>query len=161
MEFKKDPKVGDGTFLKLKDGEQVIGVFRGSPREFFVKWQDNKSIECEEGTAKAKFRFRVNFILVNANGELTPKIWEGGPTFYNDLKALNFDYPLEKNMVKIHRKGSGMNDTEYTILPVPKGELTKEREEKLSAVKLHDLVSVDEDKSFAPHGPDSSEAIPF
>lgn len=148
----------DGLFVKLKSGQSISGVFRGEIYEFrqhFIKLE-NKSYECiGEGcqwcarNEKATFRFRINFIT-NLNGANTAMIFDQGKKTYKILAALHKDYPLPKHFVKITRNGDS-NDTTYTILPIPKGEITPEKEKTISQIQLRDLKSPlkqDEDIQF-------------
>ena len=76
---------------------------------------------------------------MNENGAYVSKVWEQGWTIYQTLEGLNEDYNLEEHLMKITRKGSGQNDTTYTILPVPNGGLSKEQLQAVSTVPLPDL----------------------
>ena len=161
MKFSQNPAEGSDTnFLKIKPGEEVTGVFRGEPLEFYVKWQDKKALPAKAGDPGAKFRFKLNFVT-KINNVYTPVVWEQGSLVYNQLKELNSEYQLDKTVVKIKRKGSEL-DTEYTILPVKGGEITPNLEETLSLLKLNDLNAKEEklapetNKDFNP-----SEELPF
>ena len=58
------------------------------------------------------------------------------------LKSLNEDFPLDSTVMKITRFGSTKDNTNYTILPIPKGhEVTPQLNEVLSHVKLNDLTA--------------------
>lgn len=153
-----------GIFIRLKDGQSVTGVFRGDPYDFKQHWKNNKSVLCEgdgcplcqEGV-KAVFRFRINFVT-QENGELVVKIFEQGRESYKTLKELHkIDYDLEKTFVKIARTGSGPRDTAYSIRPIPKWQVPQETDQKLSTLKLHDLVGMQQ----AQDAPNSDEDIPF
>lgn len=166
--------LGSEHFLKLKAGEVIRGVFRGDPHEFRLHWENNKSSLCTDDTCercksgnKSKFRFRLNF-LVKENDHYVAKIWEQGWTVYTQLRDLHAsDYDLEKTVVKITRTGSGLNDTIYSVLPLPppNGLVTKELNDKLSQIKLHDLVNLAEStpESHVEPGPGhfTESDIPF
>jgi len=149
MQFKDGVKVneGGGMFLKLEDGETVMGVFRGEPREYDIHYIQGKGyIDCVSGCVhctdgvKQSFRFRVNFV-VKVNGALTPKIFENGVLIYNAMKELNKDYPLESTLVKLTRTGL-KKDTVYSVLPVPPSKYDpKELAARLSDVQLLPLES--------------------
>lgn len=161
MNFKSNPAVGaSGDFLKLKDGESAIGVFRGDLFEYHCKWNGSKSVKCDESEKGAKFRFRVNFVTKQGDS-LKSVIWEQGPNVYNALKALNADYQLEKFFMKITRKGSTMNDTEYMILPVPNGALDEAKEATVAAVPLQDLNSGFVNEPQPPMQKDPNDDLPF
>jgi len=163
MNFKADPKTdGGGDFLKLKDKESVVGVFRGEPLEYYAKWDGKKSSKCDPTDAKARFRFRIN-IVVTDGGSLKSLIWEQGPLVYKQLKAINADYLLEKHFMKITRHGSTVNDTEYMVMPVPNGALTPEKEAAANAVHLQDLKAGLEEtvQDPMPPGVSPSDELPF
>lgn len=136
MRFKDDVSAGSGNFLKLKDGETRTGVFMGDPVDYYVKFENGKSIVCnpEDG---GKFRFKINFVTIES-GQFVSKIWEGGALVYETLRELNKEYGLEDTKVKIIRKGTGM-DTTYSILPVIKEPLTANQKDTIRAVKLQPL----------------------
>jgi hypothetical protein len=153
MQFKQvvphESGLSSNQFIKLQDKESIKGVFRGDPFDFkqhFIK-TENKSYNCTgngncEWCAKGekpKFRFRINFITKDADGNYTAKILEHGARFYTSLKSLHESgYNLEKTVVSITRNGKG-TDTTYTILPLPNGVVNESLEKSLSAVKLNDL----------------------
>lgn len=162
MKFNSNPSVGSsGDFLKLKDGESVVGVFRGDILEYHCKWNGSKSVKCDAEEKGAKFRFRINFVTKQGDA-LKSVLWEQGAQVYNDLKALNGDYPLEQFFMKITRKGAGMNDTEYHILPVPNGQLDATKEAMVAAVPLQDLNSgLDNTQAAQPPMPTQADELPF
>jgi len=157
--------------LSLKDGEAVKGVFRGDPHPFRQHWVDGSSTFCpgKGGNCqlcaagdKSSFRFRINFVL-QENGAWVAKVWEQGWKAYQDLKSLHeSDYDLEKTVVKISRRGSGKNDTAYTVLPVPNGVLGQKDLAAVSAVPLHDLSPRDKAETEDDGEPEHTEDdIPF
>jgi len=169
MHFAREESKEDGkNFLKLKDGDSVTGVFRGNLYEFDIHWVGNRSQECtgpecdECMRSKKKFRFRLNFVT-KENGVCVPKIFEQGWKVYRHLKAVHADYNLEKTIVKISRKGSGTQDTSYTIMPVPQHQVPDALEKQLQAVQLHDLKAVGGDKpgSGREPGMDDFGDVPF
>lgn len=141
MKFAKDPKVSDGQgsdkFLKLQPNESASGLFQGDPLEFYVKWENKKATVVDDSVDGAQFRFRINF-LVNENGAFVPKIFEQGARVYRQLKMLNEECDLEKTVVKILRTGEGMQ-TNYTIIPTLKTQLSAAVLKSISQVKLNDL----------------------
>lgn len=165
MKFDQDPQIVTGNFLKLKEGESILGVFRGEPHVVYKKWENNKSVPAEYGDQGAKFGFRVNFIT-KIKDQYQPVIWEQGAIVYTQLKEFNKDYPLESTIVKITRQGTGL-DTTYSILPNPKGHIvTPELEAALSGVKLADLEvgeqsKHDDDKFPPPAVKNYAEELPF
>jgi hypothetical protein len=155
LRFTEEPQVTGGMFLKIADGETVAGVLRGEVKAQYVVWDDNKkSHPCEPNAKGAKFRFKVNFVVMDKDGNMTPKILEQGPSFYKDLKALAEDYNLEETLLKIKRSGSDKNTT-YTIMPTPKPP-SAETLKKLASLELHSL----EDQTEGTPAPDISD-VPF
>lgn len=165
---------GMSNFLKFKPGDFVTGVFRGSLFVFYQHWAkgDERSTVCSgegcELCAKKKspsMKFRLNFVTKDESGQFVAKIFEQGFSVFNQLKTLNTDYPLEKSIVKITRMGSG-TDTRYTIMPMPKHEVTPALEAQLAQVKLNDCEKFGDDdnasggSSDAPSWTTDSD-IPF
>lgn len=144
------------NFVKLKDGERIVGVFRGDVYKYKQHWSNNKSETCtKEATgscphcAEGKrpgFRFNLNFLTMNSEGVFEAKIFQGGAKVYNTLKGLHeSDYNLEKTMVSIARAGSTKDDTVYTILPTRDCDITEAKEAVISKVPLLDLGPKHED----------------
>ena len=159
MKFREIEEVaGANNFLKLKDKESVVGVFAGDPREFFVKWENNKSREVPEGTPDASFRFRINFV-VREGSQFVPKIWEQGVTVYRQLAELHSEYDLTKTYMKVTRQGTG-TDTTYSLLPSKK-EPTEAERAHIKTLKLHELSGKKEASTEAPAPFDEDAEIPF
>lgn len=117
MKFEKReiPEGKGGLFLKFKDGESKVGVFRGEIYEFFQVWEGGKSLVVSSDHPGAKSRFRLNFVT-KEEGEMKARIFEFGLTVYNMLAEISEDYDLEQTAVKITRRGVG-TDTTYMIMP--------------------------------------------
>lgn len=149
--------------LSLKDGESARGVFRGDPHPFRQHWINNQSSFCPgkggdcplcASGDKSAFRFRINFVF-QENGAWVAKVWEQGWKTYADLKSLHeSDYDLEKTVVKVSRRGSGKNDTSYSILPVPNGVLNAADIKAVAAVSLHDLSPREKSEAEEDDTPD-------
>jgi len=154
MKFDKNPQADGGKFLKLKDGDAVLGILRGEVRDFYQTWTDKVSTIVAEGTPKSKFRFRVNFVTMDNEGNLEPKILEQGPAMYKTLKELSQDYELENTVIKIKRTGSSIHDTEYAIFPLPKAPSDK----TMKALETLQLLSLEDEGLAAPSLVDD---IPF
>lgn len=115
---KREITSGDGSgglFLKLKDGESKVGVFRGEIYEFHQVWENGKSKVVEPDVDGAKSRFRLNFVS-KEDGQYRSQIFEFGLMVYNQLAEIQDDYDLEKTGLKISRRGTG-TDTTYIIIP--------------------------------------------
>lgn len=157
MKFNSNPSTGGSqNFLKIKGGETVQLVVHGDPYEFYVKWQDKKSVHVPDSTPGGSFRFRIN-VIINEKTGMVAKIWEQGPTVYNLLKELHEEYDLTKTALKVKREGEGM-DTAYTLLPV-RQELNAQTIAKIEAVQLNDLA--EDHKKAKENGPSSEAAPPF
>jgi hypothetical protein len=162
LKFDQEVKTGDGKFLKLNDKESIVGVLRGDVRTEYVLWEHKKPIPVDPGTAGAKFRFRVNMVLVDKSGAITPesdvKILEMGPSVYKQLKALDeAEYVLAETYIKISRNGTGL-DTEYQVIPSPK----KPSAAALSALAQIQLHPLEDQTANGQAGTDSTdESLPF
>ena len=119
---------GGGLFVKMGDGDKLVGVFRGDPAIRQVHWvQQTKRYEpCRGGECdlcaddKPKTRFKIN-IIVKENGVYVAKIFDGSYGTYLDMKNLHEGgYNLEKTAVEITRQGTGTK-TRFIILPLPPG----------------------------------------
>lgn len=124
---------GGKNFVKLKDGDSVIGVFRGEPHIFYKIYQDK--VEYDEWAEGRNFRFRINFI-VKEGDQYVAKIFEGGRRVADDVVAASEEYTLN-SVFKISRKGSGKENTKYSVLF--KSALEEEQLDKIKKVKLETL----------------------
>jgi hypothetical protein len=157
MKFTASVGEGSKNYIRLNDKESVQGVLRGDPIDYYKHWTGGKTITCPGGLCdlckqgqRPSFRFKLNMI-VNENGALTAKIFEGGWKVYKALKDLHESgWNLEKTSIRISRSGSSINDTVYSVSPLPNGTITEDAEKKLAAVKLNDLGGQEEDPSFPP-----------
>lgn len=138
-EDSKGSSMGKDDYVKLKDGDSVKGVFVGAPVFWHQIWQPGgRPTIVPRFTKGASFRFRINLVVAEG-GAYVAKVLEQGKTVWDTLKSLNDEYPLENYTMKVTRKGSGKEDTTYSVLPAAGGELTGEQKAKIAAVKLHDL----------------------
>lgn len=172
MKFRDEkdmPQTGGASYVKLKDGEKIHGIFRGDLHEFYAVWKDGKPTEVPEGTPGAGFRFRINFV-VKEGSVYVPKVFEQGVTVYKALAELNGIYPLEKTLVQISRRGNSINDTEYTIMPLPQP-VSEATLHHLETLELNDLTggkkksghpaNVPHDNFGGAPMPDQHDEIPF
>jgi hypothetical protein len=171
MNFPKTRGEGDGLpRVKLKDKESIKGVLRGDPKIFYQHWIGSVShpcpgrqtcSHCAQGVRSA-FRFKLNFITKEGD-QYVAKILEQGSKLYDQLEAINTDWPLEKSVIKVTRNGSGQNDTTYLATPVQA--LTEVQLKQIAAVPLHNLDEIPEsdakrDEILNPEKP-HEEDIPF
>lgn len=160
------------SFLKLKDKESVRGVFRGDPVDFKQHWiTGTRPILCTgpgcptcaaDPTKKPSFRFRINILVKDEKGGYISKIFEQGWTVYLQLADLHKVYPLDQTVMRITRSGSGQNDTHYSILPEPRGEVTPQMEAILAKVPLQVLqhTSQPSEPSEEPPHPVETQSEP-
>lgn len=147
MEFPAKNSLSSKDFIKLKDGEFIEVIFRGTPFDFKQHWignkpslcsQDGLCETCKKGT-KPAFRFRIHAVIKENNNYIA-KIWEQGWTVYESLIGINSDYPLEKTWLKLTRKGTDKNDTTYIVVPRPKNtSITDEQEKIFQSLKYPEL----------------------
>jgi hypothetical protein len=153
MKFKEHPNqsTGSSTFLTIKDGQSIKGIFVGDIYEFYTKWVGGKSIVSNQDDVDAKIRFRCNFVTVDEKGELVTKIWEFPYAVYENLKNINDEYPLENTKVKITRTGTGTT-TNYNIMPLlgAKDILKPSVVDIIKKMPLHELLNKKQVQAFAP-----------
>lgn len=140
--------IPSGSFIKLKSGESIKGVFRGEPRCFFSIFNDKT--EYEAYVPGSSFRFKIPFV-VKENGAYVAKIFSQGKRFWEMLKKCKEKYGLDK-VFEISREGSTKDDTVYSLLY--EGDLSKDELEQIGKVKLPALVSNNEgsDDDYVPPG---------
>jgi hypothetical protein len=151
--FPKNNKRDDAEdFISLKDGQSVSGIIRGNPLTFYQHWltqgETRAAVACPGKSAcphcaqgvKSGFRSRFNFIIKD-NGEYVPKILEQGAKVYEVIEELQttHGYDLERTVLRVARKGSGFNDTTYSVVPVQGQTVDDVLNKKLSGIKLLDL----------------------
>lgn len=160
---------GSDKFLKIKNGESIKVILRGEIYEYFVKWENGKSVVVAENQG-GKLRFRINALLFDQEQKkFVAKIWEFGQAVYKQLASINEEYALEETKIKITRKGEG-KETEYSILPLLKEPLSEQVMKMIEATELNILnkqgspVNKSEDASefFGPPPEmDDGEKLPF
>lgn len=158
-----------GTFLKLKDGEKIQGVFMGDPHPFRQHWVGGRSYvcvgkaECEHCKAgdKSKFRFRINF-LTKVDGVWTAKVYENGYGMYLDLKEMHEDsYELPTTLVSLSRAGEG-TETKYRVMPVrDNGGMKAADFKRLAGIPLNALSDKAEEAEAPELEQDANDDLPF
>lgn len=157
MIFVPRPKgLGKDAFLKLVDGEEVKGVFRGEPYRFLRHWSNQRSVECigdgcpvcaVDKENRPSFRFRINF-LTSRDGKWFAKIFEGGGDLYDSLTSLDRKFDLSSTVVDITRRGTKQN-TRYEVIPMAHMRITDEMRAQIAAVELLPLSSITSAESEA------------
>jgi hypothetical protein len=146
-----------GSFIKLKDGDAVEGVFIGDPHCYYQIFKDKK--EYASWVDGSSFRFKITF-LQKVGKTWEKKIFQGGSTVRNDLVDIKEEYGLN-NVFKIKRSGSGKEDTRYAILF--KAKLTDAELAEIAKIHPFQFVTPAIDLEPPPFGdddfPDSKEDI--
>lgn len=157
-------------FVRLGDGDEIIGVCVGDVFKFKQHWTGSRSEVCSQDTlctfcaqgVKPGFRFRVNFIVKQPDNTYLAKILEQGWNFLEELDFLNSecDGHLERHAIKISRKGKAM-DTKYRVKDM--GSLSTEKLEVIAKVSLHDLSLKEKAETPIASEPkfDDAEELPF
>lgn len=166
MKFKGPEKKTDGKhYLRLKDGDQIIGVFRGQPYEFYEIFNQG---EVPKSTQGATYRFRVNFITKEGSNYVA-KIFQNGTRILGKMQRVNQVYNgLENVAVILSRTGSTKDDTMYDVIALPdKQQPTEEGWKLINQVPLHDVTNGHEKSSISEPSfdqtpmPDEHDEIPF
>lgn len=123
------------SFIKIGDGNHVIGMFKGTFETFYQKYEDSKYKIVPKSDPSGTFRFSVNFIT-KENGNFVAKIFQGSwhnLKDINDLQAVD-GHDLEKIYVRISQTGERKNKR-LTFAPY-----TKQAPdfEKIAKVELQD-----------------------
>lgn len=135
---------GGSLFARYDDKGSLLGVFRGDPVVYKKHGWGKTELLCEGGECdachggdRAKQRFRIN-LIVEEGGQQVAKIFEGGVTVYQQLRALHDEgYNLEQTRLKVSKAGSG-TDTTYTVMPAAKA-ITKDELALVAKVPLKDV----------------------
>lgn len=164
--FKEQMK-GGGEFIRLKNGEEVTGIFRGEPVIFFKAYEPEtkttitKKEYFEYGGKSASKRFRLCFIVKEGENHVC-KIFEGSKTSGEALSMIMDEYDITNTVFKIKRDGDKM-DTVYHFLA--KDKLTPEQVKKIDAIELLDMEPMEsgEDQAEFPTSMDEvkKKAVPF
>ncbi len=147
---------GPSKFLKLTDGQSIVGVFRGEIHSFYMKWVNGKSFTSSPDEPGAKVRFKLNFVTYE-NDVFVAKVFEFPQTVYNQLANKAEEFDLEKTKVRIMRKGIG-TDTEYIFTALPKEPISPAMMKAIEETPLNIL-----DGQQAPQakpGPVKSKGLP-
>ena len=129
---------GGGEYLKLKDGDKVKLRVASNPAISVYKEGDKP---------------RYSWVVFNRD-ESKPQVYTAGISVYRQIADLTDEWgePTEFD-VTIKRTGSGMNDTEYSVVPVKTSvDLTKD---ELDEVKKVDLLQAIKGKWLADYADDA------
>lgn len=154
---KKEERSEDSKhIIRLKDKESVVGVFRGELREYYQHWfgpgtqpaicVDRRTCEHCAAKVKSSYRFRANIAVPSSTpGTYEMKIFEGGRTIYDQLAEIATVYNVKEHAVKLSRSGAGLNDTTYSVMPLPTGAVAGEKLAAIEKLALHDLSDAKQD----------------
>lgn len=143
--------------IRLKDKESVVGVFRGTIHEYWQHWLgqgippevcvDRRTCQHCANKVKATYRFRANLAVEVAGkpGVYEMKIFENGRTVYDQLAEIATVYNVKEHAVKLSRSGSGLNDTTYSVMPLPTGAVSGDRLKAIEALPLRNLTGTEDD----------------
>lgn len=148
------------NYLKLTEGEHTFRVMSSAivGWEYFTK--DNKPVRSrtpfEEMPADIKEGGRINhfwaFVVYNYEAKKFQIMEITQKTIMTPMDALirNSKWGNPKNYdITITRKGSGFNDTEYSVMPNPKEELDPEIVDAYIGVNINLEALYDGDDPFA------------
>lgn len=138
------PSGGNDLYLRLKDGDKVKLRVVSEPVITVYKEGD-----------------RPRYAWVVFNRELgKPQVFNAGVSIYNQIADLTEEWgEPQKFDVVIKRTGSGLQDTEYSVVPVKtSNDLTKE---ELAEVEKIDLVQATKGKWLADYVEDNELPDPI
>lgn len=155
LKIPKRDKVYDGpsNYLKLKDGESVIGILRGEMHSFRMKWEGGQSIKLDEPDKSRHNRWKVN-IAIEEGSDLVVKVFEYGVDLYDqfaDIQDASKSKDITRFKIRISRRGTAMN-TKYMAIPVVDDPISPSLRGKLEQVKL---VILDNEKKKTEDAPPS------
>ncbi len=125
MKFTKLESTGGGNFLKLADGESVVGIPAGEIHSFKQEWVNGKANVVNEPNPAKHNRFEMNFIVKGEDGKPVAKVWGYGVTIYSTLAEFAAEMNIISTKIKVTRKGTG-TDTTYVLIPLGKVETAPE-----------------------------------
>lgn len=132
--FSKDFMSSVNRYVKLGEGEKIVGVFAGEPLEFMNNFKAKAQYPIgqssyPEGTGR---RFKINF-LVPAQDKFIPLVFEGSSKTAIVIETVVSKFGKDY-LYEITRTGSGTKTT-YSVLPE-----RSLKPEELEAVKGVTLV---------------------
>lgn len=131
---------GSELFVKLKDGEEIIGVFRGEPYCFRQIFKDQTEYPVDAFLKGASFKFKIAFITKD-EGKYVAKIFQGSKRVSETLLDAKNEYGLDCTF-KVKRTGSGKDDTRYSILF--KAKLSPAELKEINSIELPSLQRPEE-----------------
>ena len=116
------PGNSDDLYLRLRDGDKVKLRIVSEPAITVFKQGD---------------RPRYNWVVFNRDKN-KPQVYQSGVSVYSQIGDLVEDWGSPEGFdITIKRTGSGMNDTEYSVVPVKESiDLTKAQLEEANKIDL-------------------------
>lgn len=146
-----------GDYTKLVDGESLrlrilsepifYWEFWKNKKQARIVWDGSSSVEAPSGYEGEKGKFTWAMIVWNYDANKL-QIWAPAQkVFLNNLESFAKDKDIGDPMtfdIKISRKGSTIDNTEYSIMPLQKSENMKEMDkailEKAKKIRLNELI---------------------
>jgi len=148
-----------GKFLTLGNGKSVIGVFRGEIGCFYQAFIGGKYVDVPSTDANGTFRFQIN-VIINENGELVPKIFQGNYFDFQALQELNEQFPLESTYMKISQTGERQSKR-ISFVPQTKAKPDENKIKHIMLLPVKKSESTPDMPSYFNDGPPYDEEIPF
>jgi len=137
----------NSIFLKLGDGDKIIGALVGEPemRELFYDKEKKRfekwtKLHADAGKQQT-IHWKANFYSI---ADKSMKIWEMSNDTFKDVVALIEKYGPNR-AIEVKREGSG-NKSVYRALP-EKEDISPELAAEIAKAEKHDLKKDDDDES--------------
>lgn len=157
MKFKKpaaQDEAKSDLYIKIKDGHSLTFTPRGEIHEFYSVF--GTPGEVLRGTPGAKLRYKMNVVMSDDGGKtFRVKIYEFGKSIYTQLYEISQVCDVTHTKLRLSRRGSTKEDTEYTLLPMIKEPLTTAMLQAIERVELNIL-----DRGTQPEPPPFDAPMP-
>lgn len=121
-----------GTFVKLKDGEKISGVFVGEPLPY-TKAPFKPGEEASQ-------RFLINFAAKDANGAFDMRVWDMSTAAFKLVARAHEKYKgLAGRAFEISREGDGLK-TKYAVMYEDK--ISADESKLIASLEPHDLQKI-------------------
>lgn len=141
MKFRKpaaQDEAKSDLYIKIKDGQSLTFTPRGEIYEFYSVFGTRG--EVARGTPGAKLRYKMNVVMSDDGGKtFRAMIYEFGKSIYTQLYDISEVCEVTSTKLRLSRRGSSKEDTEYTLLPMMKEPLTPGMISRIEEVELHIL----------------------
>jgi hypothetical protein len=140
--FEKHRATG-GRFLKLNDGDRVVGCFVGDPLVRRLIWDGTKYVRFDEDDSahrgkRPSLRLAANFYLPS---EGVMKVIDLNAMAMDDLLKLRVKRPLNEWLFELERDGKA-GDPKSRLRIMPDSKISPELRAEIAEVELHDLMSL-------------------